>query len=192
MGSRRRRGGRRVTGLGGSWVVGGCFGVLALPACFGSSDSGGAPDSGVESMDAGAEAEPIDTGASLIDATTGDASSIEASSPEAGASTADAAAPADASAPRVAPGIYVTSSSPDSVLVFAPGASGNVAPVRTISGVSTGLSTPIGIGVDSQGSVYVANREGGSVTVYPALANGDVAPVRTLTASGMSAPEGIV
>jgi len=36
--------------------------------------------------------------------------------------------------------LYVISTSGSSILVFAPGATGNVAPVETISGSNTGLS----------------------------------------------------
>ncbi len=186
MRSSERRGSR----VGATCAVGGVCWVLALPACFGSSDSGSAPDGGTDDMDASADATPPDAGATPIDATTTpvDASPIDATSAD--ASPLDVSNPDAASAP-VGPGIYVTDYATNSVLVFALDASGNVAPTRTISGSSTGMSGPIGIGVDSQGSVYVANREGASVTVYPALADGNVAPVRTLTAQGMSAPEGI-
>lgn len=85
-------------------------------------------------------------------------------------------------------GIYVTTVS-NSVLVFPLTATGNVAPTRTISGSNTGLSLPIGIGVDSHGSVYVANRTGSKVTVYPLGANGNIAPTRTLTDTAMKSPQ---
>lgn len=88
-------------------------------------------------------------------------------------------------------GIYVTNSGSASVTVFALGASGNAIPVRTIAGTSTGLASPLGIGVDSFGNVYVANRSAGTVTVYGPADSGNVAPSRTITAQGMAAPEGI-
>jgi hypothetical protein len=88
-----------------------------------------------------------------------------------------------------APGIYVVIR--DSVLVFALDASGDTAPLRTITGAQTGLSQPVGAAMDSQGNLYVANRNGSSVTVYPPLANGNVTPLRTLTATGMGAPEAV-
>lgn len=95
-------------------------------------------------------------------------------------------------APTPGAGIYVSQAG-NSVLVFPVGASGNVAPVRTIAGAQTGLALPIGMGTDSQGNLYVANRQGGGVTVYAPNADGNVAPLRTLTAAaaGLGAAEGI-
>ena len=89
-----------------------------------------------------------------------------------------------------APGIYVTNQN-NSVTVFALDASGNAAPARTIVGANTGLSLPIGIGVDHQGNLYVANREGGTIGVFPVDANGNVAPTRSLASTGMGSPQGI-
>lgn len=87
--------------------------------------------------------------------------------------------------------IYVTNSEAPSVTVFALGASGNTAPVRTIAGSSTGLQGPTGIGVDSLGNIYVANRLAATVTVYGPMDSGNVSPARTITVQGMLAPQGI-
>lgn len=106
----------------------------------------------------------------------------------------DAGVPADAvrldASTLSSPGIYVTNSS-GTITVYAPDASGDAAPIRTIAGASTGLSLPIGIAVDHLDNLYVANRTGGTVTVYPSDADGDVGPSRTLTATGMLSPEGL-
>jgi hypothetical protein len=60
------------------------------------------------------------------------------------------------------------------VLVFAPGANGNAAPVRTISGSKTSFSNPAkGVAVDSQGWIYVTERD---ILVFAPGANGDIAP----------------
>ncbi len=88
------------------------------------------------------------------------------------------------------PGIYVTNQN-NSVTVFALDATGNAAPARTITGANTGLSLPIGIGVDHQGNLFVANREGGTIGVFPIDASGNVAPTRSLTSPGMGSPQGI-
>ncbi len=88
-------------------------------------------------------------------------------------------------------GIYVTTQT-NSVLVFPLNATGNVAPSRRIVGDSTGLSLPIGVGVDSKGSVYVANRTGSRVTVYPIGADGNVAPTRSLVDTAMRSPQALV
>ena len=90
----------------------------------------------------------------------------------------------------VAPGIYVTNQN-NSVTVFALDATGNAAPLRTLTGASTNLALPIGMGVDHQGNLYVANRTGGTVTVYPSTANGNVAPTRTIASPGMGSPQAV-
>jgi sugar lactone lactonase YvrE len=87
--------------------------------------------------------------------------------------------------------IYVTTdgSSVDNqqkVLVYAKGASGNVAPIVTIAGSNTGLFGPGGIAVDKARRIYVANRGGGagganSITVYAPGANGNASPIATIT-----------
>lgn len=79
-----------------------------------------------------------------------------------------------------------------SITVYATGANGNVAPIRTIEGSSTGLSNPGGIALDGR-LIYVTNITGNSVTVYPAGAHGNMAPVRTLIGlnTGIHSPTGI-
>ncbi len=69
----------------------------------------------------------------------------------------------------------------------------NVAPIRTLSGSSTGLSFPDGIDVDASGHIYVANQFGNDITSYPATANGNVAPLTTIAGSntGLAGPGAI-
>src|SRR2546427_9489988 len=62
-------------------------------------------------------------------------------------------------------GLYVANS--NSIAVYPPGASGNVAPARTISGTNTGLDFPFGVALDSAGNLYAANSRVKSITVYP-------------------------
>jgi hypothetical protein len=88
-------------------------------------------------------------------------------------------------------GIYVTLAG-NKVVVFPLTASGNVAPSRTITGAATGLSLPIGMAMDSKGSLYVANRTGSKVTVYPIGADGNVAPTRSLVDTAMKSPQALV
>ncbi len=71
------------------------------------------------------------------------------------------------------------------VTVYPAGSNGNVTPLATIAGDSTGLDNPGGIAVDSSGKIYVANRGGGrtnasSITVYPAGTNGNVKPIAVI------------
>jgi sugar lactone lactonase YvrE len=67
------------------------------------------------------------------------------------------------------------------ILVFAPGASGNVAPSRSISGGQT-LLNPAGLALDGD-FVYAVNQaryEMGYITVYPKTASGGVAPTKVI------------
>jgi DNA-binding beta-propeller fold protein YncE len=78
-------------------------------------------------------------------------------------------------------GLYVTDSIANSVQVFAFFAQGDVAPLRTIAGTSTGLDCPIGIAVDPiHAEIFVANVTGGSILVFDADADGNAAPKRTI------------
>jgi len=70
-----------------------------------------------------------------------------------------------------------------SLTIYPSGANGDVAPIATIVGESTGLNSPHSIAVDSGGNVYVASAA--SIVVYSAAAiarggGGDIAPVATL------------
>jgi hypothetical protein len=79
--------------------------------------------------------------------------------------------------------LYVTNSGANNVVVFAQGASGDVAPIGSIVG---GLDVPECDALDSTGTLYVANFAGaasssssstnGSVTEYPPGSNGKVLP----------------
>lgn len=76
---------------------------------------------------------------------------------------------------------------------FAPGASGNVAPIRTICGSNTMLSGQLGgIALDAAGNIYVADPPE-SVVVFSASASGNASPTRVITgpATGLAVPTGI-
>ena len=72
------------------------------------------------------------------------------------------------------------------VRVFSPTASGDVAPIRTISGSNapgnTGMGYATGVAVGPDGLIYVAADWDG-VKVFAANADGDVAPVKSLSGS---------
>jgi hypothetical protein len=82
------------------------------------------------------------------------------------------------------------------VLIFAAGANGNVAPIRTISGSKTGLNFPDAVAIDGSGNVYVSQWAPGDVfgvNVYAAGAQGNVAPIQAIAGSktGVNGPVGI-
>ena len=84
--------------------------------------------------------------------------------------------------------IFVTNAGANSVTVYSRTASGNSAPVRTLVGAATGLSTPVGVAVDVvHDELIVVNNGNDSVTVYARTATGNTAPLRKLVgaATGM-------
>jgi hypothetical protein len=82
----------------------------------------------------------------------------------------------------------------NSVTTFSRTASGNVAPLRTLSGAATGLNGPSGVALDPvTDQLLVANLTGGSVTAYARTASGNTAPLRTLAGvgTGLISPYGL-
>jgi sugar lactone lactonase YvrE len=87
------------------------------------------------------------------------------------------------------------------IAVFAPGAEGDVAPVRVIEGPGTGLNGATSLALDRQGRIYVANNlknedpvlGSATITVYASDAAGDAAPIRTIGgwSTRLSNPSGI-
>ena len=87
--------------------------------------------------------------------------------------------------------LYVANLNSSTITVYEGDATGNVSPVRTISGANTGLSSPVALVRDPAGPLYVTNyRAPQSVTVYGAGATGNVLPVRTIIGSntGINGP----
>jgi hypothetical protein len=82
-----------------------------------------------------------------------------------------------------------------SITVFSRTASGNVAPLRTISGALTGLAQPKHLRVDTTNNeIWVANgTPADSITVYSRTATGNVAPLRTISGAltGLNNPAGV-
>ena len=66
------------------------------------------------------------------------------------------------------------------ILVFKTTDSGNVAPVRTISGSKTTLNQPMGLAFNPGGYLYVANNSANSILIFSPTASGNVAPKRTM------------
>ncbi|MBV9085125.1 MAG: hypothetical protein JOZ62_20815 [Acidobacteriaceae bacterium] len=86
------------------------------------------------------------------------------------------------------------------ILIFAPNARGNVAPIAVISGPNTQVSGPAGIALDPvNGDIYIVNENGGLaspppyITSYSAGSNGNVTPLATIEGSNtqLSRPQGV-
>ncbi|HXP92373.1 MAG TPA: NHL repeat-containing protein [Candidatus Binatia bacterium] len=84
-----------------------------------------------------------------------------------------------------------------SILIFAANATGNVAPTAVISGSTTGLSGPRGLGFDTAGNLWVANSGNASVTEYatPILPSaGNLTPKAVIigSATGLKTPSDVI
>ena len=79
--------------------------------------------------------------------------------------------------------VYVANTVADTITEYAPGASGNVAPIATISGSHTGLVAPRFLALDSSDDLYVVNGTGNSVIEYAPGANGNSGPINTISGS---------
>jgi len=79
--------------------------------------------------------------------------------------------------------IYVSNVPSDSpnedILVFSAGSTGNVAPIRTISGSATTMSSIGDLALDSAGNIYVLNDL--DLLKFASNATGNAAPIATIT-----------
>jgi sugar lactone lactonase YvrE len=77
------------------------------------------------------------------------------------------------------------------VLEFAPGATGNVAPINTLTLPTTGYL--IGIFIDASQNVWVTDADNGIIYEYPSGATSATSPTRTISGAttGLSEPNGI-
>jgi hypothetical protein len=69
-------------------------------------------------------------------------------------------------------------------LVFAPQASGNVAPIRFFFSGTGGDRDNLSIAVDSKGYVFIVRRQGPDMQVFAPAASGTVSPLRTISFDG--------
>jgi len=84
---------------------------------------------------------------------------------------------------------------PEAVLEFAPGASGNVAPIRDITGAATGLSGTTAVALDGSGNLLVASSSAtSSIFVFPVGTSGNVAPSASISGAntGLNGPQCVV
>lgn len=87
--------------------------------------------------------------------------------------------------------IFVANVSNFSITVYGRTGTGNVPPIRKISGPNTGLSYPMGCAVDTvNNQIFVANYGNNSITVYGRTDTGNIAPVRVISgaSTGLSYP----
>jgi hypothetical protein len=82
------------------------------------------------------------------------------------------------------PLVYVASQNSSTGAVYAFNPNGDTKPLETIL---AGIAEPMGIALDTTGTLYVANSANSTVTAYAA---GTTSPKRTLSA-GISAPQGV-
>lgn len=91
--------------------------------------------------------------------------------------------------------VYVSNRGGNQILVFADGATGNVPPLRTITGPATQISSGNlnGIALDAENGEVFVSLATNRILVFDAAANGNVAPLRSIAGplTGMSFAAGI-
>lgn len=101
-------------------------------------------------------------------------------------------APAPPGPPASSGAMFITDFTNNSVLVYGQNANcGSCNQARLIQGSSTGIFHPIGIALDSSGTIYVANEgsSGNSITEYPGQGKGNIAP--SFTIPSLASPYGV-
>ncbi len=94
--------------------------------------------------------------------------------------------------------VYVFDTETATISEFAAGATGNVAPIRTIAGSKTGLDGgngfSFGLAVSkASGKIFVSNPGSNAILGFAATASGNVAPIQTIagSATGLADPLGL-
>jgi hypothetical protein len=79
------------------------------------------------------------------------------------------------------------------ILTFSPKSTGNVAPARVLSGVTTGISEPSYLALDAGGKIWEPNYQAGSLGRFVAVAAGDLPPDRSIAGdkTGLDLPNAI-
>jgi hypothetical protein len=106
--------------------------------------------------------------------------------------------PLDSVAVDASNNVYVFQVKTATISEFAAGATGNVAPIRTISGSNTGLNGgngfSFGLAVSKKsGEIFVSNPGTNAILGFAANASGNVAPIQTIAGSdtGLGDPAGL-
>ncbi len=100
--------------------------------------------------------------------------------------------PAPPTPPPSSGAMFITDFTNNSVLVYGQSANcGSCNQARLIQGTNTRMFHPLGIAIDSNGTLYVANNgvNGNSITEYPVAGHGNIAPTFSIT--GLSSPIGV-
>jgi sugar lactone lactonase YvrE len=86
--------------------------------------------------------------------------------------------------------LYAANAQSNTITAYAPGATGNAAPVVTLGGGTTGITGADGIAIDTNGRLYVANcgtcflaSGTPSILVFASGVSGNVAPIQTIAGS---------
>jgi hypothetical protein len=88
--------------------------------------------------------------------------------------------------------LYVSDWKANAIYVWKKGATGNVKPIRTISGAKTLLDVPCGMAFDSAGNLWIANDSQyfNQILEFASGANGNVAPIANIAGpkTGLDGP----
>jgi hypothetical protein len=107
------------------------------------------------------------------------------------------ALPSDTVAVDASRNVYVFDAKTATISEFAAGATGNVAPIRTIAGSKTGLNGgngfSFGLAVSKSGEIFVSNPGSNAILGFAATASGNAAPIQTIagSATGLGDPLGV-
>jgi sugar lactone lactonase YvrE len=146
------------------------------------------------SSNSGTPVAPINPGGESPSATpTASAKPSPTATPTVGPSSAPTATPTPSPTPTVAPATvyYVDDAGTNQLTAYPFGATGDVAPARTVSGSNTGLAFPRRMLTDAQGDIIVANAQSGTVTIFAPAPNGNQMPARTLTNAVLAGVDGL-
>ena len=96
--------------------------------------------------------------------------------------------------PKIQPAVYVVNGANTAVHSYSLGASGNIPPLTTLAGATTGLNGTSAVAIAPDGRVFVASANNDSIRVYPYGATGDVKPAAVIAgdATGLASPQAIV
>ena len=95
--------------------------------------------------------------------------------------------------PVVQPAVYVANGG-NSSITYALGVSGDVAPLTTLTGATTGLNGTSAVTIAPDGRVFVASANNNSIREYPYGSSGNVKPATVIAgdATGLASPQALV